>query len=158
MPRPRDGTVIRKHLSGLGSGFFPTHTRHFMLNSPFMMGPIEQRSASAKKGISTTPSPLLASCWLWHLSNPLLGCLRSLNWQKMSSHGKGRVSESVLLKRYKPAAVRAEAGQQDCHAPLESWERLSPQLHLHLSSCTCSVDLPYPSQKERILQGMNQLP
>lgn len=49
-----------KHLSGLGSGFFPTHTRHFMLNSLFMMGPIEQLSASAEKGISTTPSPLLA--------------------------------------------------------------------------------------------------
>lgn len=105
MPRPRHRTVIRKHLSGLGSGFFPTHTRHFMLNSPFMMGPIEQLSASAKKGISTTPSPLLASCWLWPLSNPLLGHLRSLNWQKMSSHGKGRVSESAWLKRFQPVAV-----------------------------------------------------
>lgn len=156
MPRPRDGTVIRKHLSGLGSGFFPTHTRHFMLNSPFMMGPIEQLSASAKKGISTTPSPLLASCWLWHLSNPLLGHLRSLNWQKTSSHGKGRVSESALLKRYKPAAVELGLGSRTATLHRRAGEA-QPLLHLHLSSCTCSVDLLYPSQREGILQGMNQL-
>lgn len=148
MPRPRHRTVIRKHLSALGNGFFPPHTRHFMLNSPFMMGPIEQLSASAeipKKGISTTPSPLLASCWLWHLSNPLLGHLGSLSWQKMSSHGKGRVSESAEAIPACGRAVELGLGR-DCRAPAESWERLSPcsLLHLHLRGCTRSADLLCP--------------
>lgn len=158
MPRPRHRTVIRKHLSGLGSGFFPTHTRHFMLNSPFMMGPIEQLSASAKKGISTTPSPLPASCWLWPLSNPLLGHLRSLNWHKMISHGKGRVSESVWLKGFQPVAVWEQQSWGWAAGLPRSTRELGQAQPLHLSSCICSADLLYPSQREGILQGMNQLP